>query len=472
MKLYWEVLKLLCKKYILRRPTGVVIRDFCQRMGIVYIKLAQILATQNYGNIFTEADRVALSSICDDCNPISFGKIKVSLRESYDRPLAEIFESIDKKPIGAASISQVHRAVLKSGETVAVKVKRKDVTRTVEKDIETIRKIIKRFGKFANLKNFIGGDKALDMYLRWIYEEVDFAHEKNNIEAYNEFTRSVNGKVAGTKRVLPLKVYESLCTDQIIVMEYVEHKTLNKLVLDAKSRDTLKRAVDSYFRLSFYALFNKGNIVFHGDPHTGNIYLDEAGNIGFLDMGLLFVLSDEDAQMARRFFLAAYAGNYQKMVEMLLRYGDLNVDEKTKFTEETKAYCEKIRYMPVTSFFTELMAVCVGYQIAPPDFLFCMAKAFVCLSGIGKFSDDVTGANTLLGEQVVEYCLRRTVSDGAEVLAESARAMPQILSSVLRHGPISGISKEVRNIENVHGKLRGALENYEEMLAVFGGVGR
>ena len=76
MKLYFEIVKLLFNKYVRRRNTGVVIKEFCEKMGVVYIKFAQILATQNYGNLFTEEDRQLLSSICDDVNPISFEKIK------------------------------------------------------------------------------------------------------------------------------------------------------------------------------------------------------------------------------------------------------------------------------------------------------------------------------------------------------------------------------------------------------------
>ena len=72
MKLYIEIFRLLLKKYLLGKNTGTIIKDFSERMGIVYIKLAQILANQNFGNLFTEEDRKNLSSICDNCNPLSY----------------------------------------------------------------------------------------------------------------------------------------------------------------------------------------------------------------------------------------------------------------------------------------------------------------------------------------------------------------------------------------------------------------
>lgn len=164
MKLYIEIVKLLFKKFILRKNNGIVIKSFAEKMGIVYIKMAQMLATQNYGNLFTEEDRKMLASICDDCNVIKFSKIKEILEEEY-KDLDNIFMFIEESPVGSASISQVHRAVLRNGEEVAVKIKRKDITNTIDKDIKRIRKIVHRFGKIINFKNFTGGDHALDLYL-------------------------------------------------------------------------------------------------------------------------------------------------------------------------------------------------------------------------------------------------------------------------------------------------------------------
>ena len=93
-------------------------------MGIAYIKLAQILAMQNYGNLFTETDRKSLSSICDFVKPIPFSNIKNLLENEYGQ-LDKIFKEIDEKPIGAASISQVHKGILLNGDIVAIKIKRK-----------------------------------------------------------------------------------------------------------------------------------------------------------------------------------------------------------------------------------------------------------------------------------------------------------------------------------------------------------
>ena len=164
MQLYWQGFLMLMKKFLLRQNTGKVICDFAEKMGVVYIKVAQILAMQNVGELFTEEDRQKLSQICDHCNPISFDKIEQIIKSEYGEDYREKFLRIDKTPLGSASISQVHHAVLKDGTEVVLKIKRQDVTRRIEKDAQQIRRFIHRFGWLVNFKNLFGSDQALESY--------------------------------------------------------------------------------------------------------------------------------------------------------------------------------------------------------------------------------------------------------------------------------------------------------------------
>lgn len=202
MRLYFYGFIMLIERFILRRSTGQAVRHFAERMGVVYIKFAQILAMQNIGQLFTESDRAELAAICDHCNPVAFTEIKGRLEAEYRRPLTEIFQSIDETPLGSASISQVHRAVLLDGRIVAVKVKRADVVKRVQHDVRQAKRFIHRFGRFAKFRNLIGSDRALEYYADWIGQEIDFEHEQHNLERYQTFAKSVNGRVAGAKKSL------------------------------------------------------------------------------------------------------------------------------------------------------------------------------------------------------------------------------------------------------------------------------
>lgn len=466
MKLYFEIIKLLFNKYIRHLKNGIVIKKFCEKMGVVYIKLAQILATQNFGEIFTEEDRILLSSLCDNCNVISFSKIKGIIEKEYGKNIDEIFLSIEDRPIGAASISQVHKAILKNGDIVAVKVKRNDITNGIKKEIKRIKKLMYRFGKFVKFSNFIGGEKGLNLYLSWIYQESDFKQEIENIKTYKEFLDSVNGKVEGIKDIKVPKLYEDLCTDNIIVMEYIDSNTINRMPLTEENSKKISDGINSYLKASFFALFYDKKIIFHGDPHSGNIYIDNDGNIGFLDMGLIFELSEEDLKLIKEFFFSAYTGNHEKMYTLLIPYGKMDDKKKSLFKEDIKQFCYNIKEKSVTSYFTDMINICLSYDFSPPTFLFCMAKAFVCLNGINEFSNNIKTAPDLLKGQIIDYFVKREISDFKNVLESSVKITPEFFINTCKYGIVESISKSIISLDKLSDNLKNSLEHLKEALNV------
>lgn len=464
MKLYVQMIKLLIDKFIFRQNTGTVIRKFSEKMGVVYIKVAQMLATQNYGNLFTEEDRKLLSSICDDCNPIQYDEIEKMLRDEFGLNLDSIFSYIEKTPIGSASVSQVHRAVLKNGEEVAIKIKRKDITKTIDDDISKIRNIVHKYGKFVHFDNYTGGDHALDLYLSWIKQETDFEHEKENIKTYQKFADTVNGQVENTKKIKVPKLYENLCTSNVIVMEFIKSKTINKSELSEEYKEKIVTAFNSYIQASFWAMFNDKQIVFHGDPHSGNVCIDENGDICFLDMGLLCVLSDEDAKLCRKFFITAYTGNYEELYKMLVYYGKMSEEKKVAFKADCKRFCEEVKQKEVTYYFIDMINVCLNYELCPPDFLFSMAKAFICLNGINNFSNNKVSAFELLHEQTTEFMIKRSLKDCYNVTINSLKIAPSLFENTLKYGLVRAIAKETAPEKPLGHDIKSSLEHLKETL--------
>lgn len=465
MNLYWQGIKMLFKKFILRQNTGKVICDFAKKMGVVYIKVAQILAMQNVGNLFTETDRQQLSNICDRCNPLPFAKIKRILQQEYGNNLEQVFQSIDEVPLGSASISQVHRAILKDGKVVAIKVKRSDVARRIEHDVRQIRKIIHRFGRFVRFRNLFGSDKALDCYLDWIYQETDFENEQHNIMRYREFADNVNGKIKGvhTKIATP-ELYADLCTPSVIVMEFIPHPTINQLELTAANKTRISQAENDYIRLSFYALFHQLPVVFHGDPHGGNIYLDPAGNIGFLDMGLIFEFSPTEAELTRELFLSSYTGKVERIIDLLFKQSQFEYVDRKRLTADMREEIDKLHNIPVSQFFIEMIGIFTQYNIAPPRFLFKMAKAFLALFGLNTIMDNSTNTKTLLAQQVTEFYLSRTAGDFQDILKSGLRLAPDFLKTTLQKGPIVGVSDSFSEILKLSNQFQTASSHFHEVL--------
>ncbi len=404
-----------------------------------------------------------LSSICDDCNPISYKEIEEILKKEYSTDLDNIFRFIEKEPIGSASVSQVHRAILANGEEVAVKIKRKDITNNIENDIKKIRGIVHKFGKIVHFNNFTGGDHALDLYLNWIRQETDFLHECQNIKTYQAFANNVNGKVEDTKLIKVPKLYEEYCTENVIVMEYIKDPTINKMPLTEENKEKIVTAFNSYIKSSFWAMFHDEQIVFHGDPHSGNICIDENGNICFLDMGLLCALSNEDAESCRKFFMSAYSGNYEKLYEMLIKYGNMSEEKKKEFKEDCKKYSEQVKYKNVTFYFIDMMNICLKYEIVPPDYLFNMAKAFVCLNGISVFTENNHTAIEILQEQTVEFLIKRSLNDCKDLIMDGISSTPEYIENTIQNGFVNTIAKASSDVK-INTDLRKTLENFKEIL--------
>ncbi len=469
MRVYFYGFIMLFKKFILRMNTGKVILSFVEKMGVVYIKLAQILAMQNYGNLFTENDRILLSKICDHCKPIHFKKIKKIIEKEYGCSIEEKFRYVDPNPVGSASISQVHKAVLKNGDIVALKVRRQDITRKIEKDIKQMKRIVRRYGRIFRFKNILGSDTALDLYLSWILEEVDFKHEARNIVKYSQFAKNVNNKVQNTVTIRVPRVYKKLSNENIIVMEFIFAKTINQMSLSKKNKLKISKSLNDYVKLSFYAFFRDVPVVFHGDPHGGNIYIDEHGSIGFLDMGLIFTIDGEDKKIVKDLFFSAYNQNVDKLIAILTRESSFTAYDNNKFYQDIEECCKRFREIPVTQFFVEMIGVFTKYNMSPPDVLFTMAKAFVALYGINRFIDNKIDTESLLMEQITEYYVNRCVSDIKDVFKVGSSILPKFLQTTLDKGLIAGVSEALKPLGELNKKVNQFTENCNEVLDCFKG---
>ena len=246
-------------------------------------------------------------------------------------------------------------------------------------------------------------------------------------------------------------------------MEFIKTKTVNKIELTEENKDKITTALNSYIRSSFWAMFNDKPIVFHGDPHSGNICIDENGDICFLDMGLLCVLSDEDATLCRKFFLTAYSGNYEKLYDMLVIYGDMSEEKKASFKNDCRRYCTEIKEKDVTYYFMDMVNICLNYEFVPPNFLFNMAKAFVCLNGISNFSGNKCTCIELLQEQTIEFMVKRSLKDCKEIVIDSLNIAPKALENTLQYGLVNTIAK-VSTSSELRKDVRSSLENLREML--------
>lgn len=153
------------------------------------------------------------------------------------------------------------------------------------------------------------------------------------------------------------------------------------------------------------------------------------------------------------------------MSDALIPFGAFTPKTETAFRKEVYDFCKKTSELPITSFFTEMIAVCARYRITPPDFLYYMAKPFLLLNGISVFSENMTKATDLLKKQVTEYFIKRSIDDTVGLIANTTKALipsSEDLKSILREGVVSALANKAGTIEDLVVQARTVFANYEE----------
>ncbi len=156
-----------------------------------------------------------------------------------------------------------------------------------------------------------------------------------------------------------------MCTQNIIVLEFIFSKTINQMKLTQKNKELIRNSLNNYVQLSFYALFHEMPVTFHGDPHGGNIYIDKNGNIGFLDMGLIFTFSKEEVEFIRRLFLDAYTCNIEELTHLLIDGSNQKDVDVTSLMQDFQKCCSEFKNIPVPEFFINMMFVYTKYNLEP-----------------------------------------------------------------------------------------------------------
>lgn len=270
------------KKYKLTHGlTPEKFRLILQELGPTYIKLGQIMSL--HSDILPKEYCEELMKLCSDVEPMPFEQVEAVIDASFGYSWKDVFASIDKKPLGAASIAQVHRATLKTGEQVVVKVQRKGIHEVMSKDMALLHRAVKLVPPIS-IKGIVDFDMVLDEMWAVAQEEMNFLLEASNIEEFASNNRDV-------AFVATPKLYRKYTTSHVLVMEYIKGFNIDDkegLLKDGYDLEEIgSKLIDNYI----------GQVIedgfFHADPHPGNVKIRD-GKIVWIDMGMMGRLSEHD----------------------------------------------------------------------------------------------------------------------------------------------------------------------------------
>ena len=213
-----------------------------------------------------------------------FDDVEDVINHSYGQDWRELFQFIEEAPLGSASIAQVHRARLKNGEEVIIKVERKGIYDTMARDIGLLHRLVKLIPPVGDFKNLVDLDMVLDELWSVAQEEMDFLKEAANMD---EFSRNN----ASVQYVTTPKLYHEYSTGHVLVMEYIDGYSLDDVESLQNAGYDMDEIGTKFVNNFIKQVMDDG--FFHADPHPGNVKIRD-GKIVWIDMGMMGRLSEKD----------------------------------------------------------------------------------------------------------------------------------------------------------------------------------
>lgn len=303
-----EIVALMRRHHVMDGLSPTQFRDILVDLGPSFIKIGQMLSLRS--EILPQAYCDSLSDLQMDCDPMPFSETQAALHAVYGDKVDEIFASIDEHPLGSASLAQVHKAVLKNGDVVAIKIQRPGVRASMAQDIDVMRSVAKHASRFMKDNQMLDLRDVVEELWRTFLEETDFMKEARNLEEFALLNKDV-------VYITCPRPYMEYCSESILVMEYMEGISIRNT---AKLRELGYDLDEIGLKvLDNYATQILEHGFFHADPHPGNIYIHE-GKVVYLDLGMMGRLSVRDRAGFGKIIEAVGSKNASALKDALIAF--------------------------------------------------------------------------------------------------------------------------------------------------------
>lgn len=289
---------------------AVRFRETATRLGGVLIKLGQFIGTRV--DVVPEAYVIELAKLQDEVPPVPYEEIQKEVEAGLEAPLSQVFSSFDPTPIAAASIAQVHRAVLLDGSEVAVKVQRPGIAQLIDTDMATFAYLMEGLERFTNIGRRLAVGSLVDEFARVLGEELDFEREVSYAE---QFRRDF----AGDPRVYVPAIHRDLSSARLIVMEDVTGIKVNDYAALDAARIDRHEVAETLTAIYVSQFLTHG--FFHADPHPGNLFVNPGPVITFVDFGMMGDVTEEMRRTFIKILLAIVREDVDTVIQGAVSLG-------------------------------------------------------------------------------------------------------------------------------------------------------
>jgi len=405
-----------------------------EAMGPTYVKLGQILSSRT--DLLPPGYIEVLSRLQDDVAPFPVEDVERIIFLELGVRVSKIFRDFERRPLAAASLGQVHRATLRDGREVAVKVQRPDIRKTIATDLEIMADIAEFLEKHTDFGRQHGLMRVVDELRQTLMRELDYRKEAANM-------RRVHHNMRRFRRVVVAQPIDDFCSARVLTMEYIHgHKISEVNPVVTTEIDTAALA-DELFRAYLKQILVDGLV--HLDPHPGNVLLTEDGRLGLLDLGMVAHVPPRMQAQLIRLLLAISEGR-----------GEDAADIAAKIGHKTDAFDQAVMRDRITQLVTEYQGATISQMdigglimrigqisgetgiLVPPQ-LTMLGKALLHLDEVGKLLDPDFDPNAAIrhnASRLLQQRLRRTLSLGSVYNAiletnEFLQQLPARLNEIL-----------------------------------------
>ena len=329
---------------------GQRLREMLDELGPTFVKFGQLLSTRP--DIVPPDIIVELRKLQDDVTPVPFAQVREVVEAELGQPIERLFLEFDETPIAAASIGQVHAAVLPNGRRVAVKVQRPTAPRQIEADLGLLYQAARIAKDRVRALDFVDAKQLVDEFARSLREELDYRVEAKNAQAFHRH-------FAGDRHVEVPRVFASYSGARVLTLEFLDGKQLADVDLDVTPVEDRRRLAYLMAEAWMAMIFRHG--FFHGDPHPANVLVLGPDRIGLVDFGQAGKLTEDDMTKLTALFIDAAAENIEALPK---RLSDLGVRY------------DKRREAEFVGYLRELYARYYGVRLADIDPVQAIREAF------------------------------------------------------------------------------------------------
>lgn len=355
------------------------IRRALEELGPTFVKMGQILSTRPF--LIPAELTLELTKLQDRVAPFEFAEVKRIVEHEWGRPVDEVCATFDEDSSASASLSQVHRATLKDGSPVAVKVQRPNVSEILEKDLAILRDLAGLLARYVPETRPFDPVAIVDEVWKTARQEVDFGVEARNLEI---FARNF----ADDSRIVLPEIHWELCTSKVLTTSYIDGIKISEI-------DRLRAAGIDPAEITRIGgqivarqIFEHG--FFHADPHPGNLFALQGNRIAVVDFGMMGRLSRSSLELVSDLVVAATGDDSRRLVRVLQNHELLTDDiVPTVLESDLSMFLHRYNGVPLSkldmrSMLLDAYRIITAHHIKFPPELLMLGKALGTYEEVGR----------------------------------------------------------------------------------------